>query len=311
MLNSNELFKPVGIYPAMATPFHDNGKVNEKELRRMVNWYIERKVHGLFPMGSTGEFVHLGIEEKAGVMRIVKDEAAGRVPVIPGITDSCYARCIELAHIARDMGCSAALVAPPYYYTLPQEMIEAHFEEIARTLPDLPLVLYNIPLFATPIDYNVIQRLSRYKNIVAMKDSSGSMVDLQHFMDKIRIAGEELHILIGRDEMFYPSLVVGARGVMSGCSSIAPEIMVEIYEAFHSKDHERALTVQRSILEILRTIFAVPFPLGVKMALECRGFNLGPARQKLSSAEQYNYFKVESRMYKNLNKLLGDQLVVD
>ncbi len=141
-----------------------------------------------------------------------------------------------------------------------------------------------------------------------MKDSSGSMVDLLHFMDKIKIAGEELNILIGREEMLYSALNVGAHGTMTGSSGIIPEIMVEIYDSYQSGDHKRSLQIQFLMLNLVRAMFAVPFPLGFKAALGCRGFDFGSPKQKLSDADQYNYFKIKSRIFKIMKELLGDRL---
>lgn len=304
------MFRPSGVYPAMMTPFDEKGRVFEKELRRLTSWLIGQGVNGLCPLGTVGEFIHLNMKEKQGVAKTVVDEADGRVPVISGTTESCYSISVQLITQVREAGCHGALIGPPYYLPATQEIIEAHFEEICRAVPDFPVIIYNIPLFSTPISYDVVKRLSRLKNVVGMKDSSGSMVDLLHFMDKIRIAGEELNIMIGREEMFFPSLMVGAKGSITGTASVVPELMVEIYSAWERNDYERALKVQFSILYLIRAMFAIPFPLGFKAALECRGFYMGEPKLKLSSSEHYNYSKVKSRIFKILSQLLGEKMHV-
>lgn len=309
MESNNNYFRPSGVYPAMLTPFDSDGNVNEKELRKYVSWLIKQGVHGLFPLGSAGEFIHMETSEKVKVMEIVVNEADGRVPVTPGTTETCSKKCINLTKIARDLGCKAAVISPPYYFPASQEIIEAHYEEVATALPDFSIILYNIPLFSTPICYDVVKRLSRIDNVVAMKDSSGSMVDLLHYMDKIKVAGEDLNILIGREEMLYSALNVGAKGTMTGSSGIIPEIMVEIYDSFMEGDFNRSLELQFSMLNLVRAMFACPFPLGFKAALECRGFEFGEPKQTLSDADQYNYFKIKSRIYKIMKQLLGDRLV--
>lgn len=308
MSQTKSWFKPRGVYPAMLTPFDEEGNVNEKELRRMTDWLIRKGLHGLFPLGSCGEFIHLNFEEKVRVMEIVVDEAGGRIPVTPGTTETSFSKCLALTKKARDAGCQAVVISPPYYFPASQEIIEAHFEEIIRELPDFPLILYNIPLFSTPISYDVVKRLSRFNNVVGMKDSSGSMVDLLHYMDKVKIAGEDLSILTGREEMLFSALMMGAGGTMSATPGIIPEVMMEIYHAWQEGDYNRAIKAQFSMLNLVRAMFAVPFPLGFKVALEFRGFKLGEPMQKLSDAEQYNLFKVKSRIYKIMRQLLGDQL---
>lgn len=293
----------------MVTPFDDKGNVNETELRKYVSWLIDSGVSGLFPLGSVGEFIHMSFEEKVKVMEIVVDEAAGRVPVVPGTADSCAAKCIELTKAAKAIGCQSVVVAPPYYFPASQEIIEEHYVQLAKALPDFPIVLYNIPLFAQPISYDVVKRLSRMDNIVGMKDSSGSMVNLMHFMDKIKIAGEELNILIGREEMFLAGLMAGAKGTMSATVGVVPEIMSGIYNSWEQKDYDHAGQLQFSVLNLIRAMFALPFPIGFKAAMDIRGFNMGKPKQPLSPADQYNYSMVKSRIHKVLNQRLGENIL--
>jgi 4-hydroxy-tetrahydrodipicolinate synthase len=304
-------FKPTGVYPAMATPFTASGNIDEAEMRRYVRWLIKQGVHGLFPLGSIGEFIHLETEEKMKILEIVVDEAGGKVPVIPGTTASSTDKCVKLTRTARDMGCQGAVISPPYYYPVSQGIIEAHFETVAKALPDFPIILYNIPLFSTPITYDVVKRLSHLDNVVAIKDSSGSMVDLLHFYDKIRIAGEDLNILVGREEMFLAALSMGSHGTMTASSGIIPEIMLEIYDSFQAGDFSKALRTQFSMLNLVRAMFAAPFPLGFKAALECRGFVFGEPKQMLSDTEEENFLKVKSEIYKIIKQLLGDRLAAN
>lgn len=269
------MFKPEGVYVAMLTPFTEGGSINEEEMRRIVDFLCESGVHGLFPVSSVGEYVHMTQEEKVQLMKIVVDQSRGRVKVTPGVGSTHPSDSIFLAEKAKEMGCDGVVVAPPYFYPLSQEMIEKYFETISDTI-DLPIILYNIPLFSQPLSYDVVKRLSRRKNIVAMKDSSGSMVDFLHFMDKIRIIGEDTYFLTGREETLLPCLMMGGKGCMTATSGILPEIMVGIYEEWKKGNYDQAKELQFSILLVIRAMFALPFPLGFKVALETRGFNMGP-----------------------------------
>jgi 4-hydroxy-tetrahydrodipicolinate synthase len=302
------MFKPEGIYVAMITPF-ENGSINETVVRQIVDFTIEKGVHGIFPISSVGEFIHLDFEEKVYLMQIVHDQARGRVPITPGIASTRPKDCIRLARKAQETGCEAVVVAPPYYYPISQDNMERHFEMISDAI-DIPIILYNIPLFAPPISYDVVKRLSRRKNIVAMKDSSGSMVDLLHFMDKIRLIGEDLSFLVGREEILFPGLMVGARGCMTATAGILPEVMVGIYDAWREGDYEKARTLQFSILLLIRAMFSAPFPLGFKTALEARGFKMGPPQQPLSEAEYFRFAGTKSRIEKIMKPILNqlDQL---
>jgi dihydrodipicolinate synthase/N-acetylneuraminate lyase len=292
----------------MITPF-ENGSINETVVRQIVDFTIEKGVHGIFPISSVGEFIHLDFEEKVYLMQIVHDQARGRVPITPGIASTRPKDCIRLARKAQETGCEAVVVAPPYYYPISQDNMERHFEMISDAI-DIPIILYNIPLFAPPISYDVVKRLSRRKNIVAMKDSSGSMVDLLHFMDKIRLIGEDLSFLVGREEILFPGLMVGARGCMTATAGILPEVMVGIYDAWREGDYEKARTLQFSILLLIRAMFSAPFPLGFKTALEARGFKMGPPQQPLSEAEYFRFAGTKSRIEKIMKPILNqlDQL---
>jgi N-acetylneuraminate lyase/4-hydroxy-tetrahydrodipicolinate synthase len=303
-------YKPEGVYPAMLTPFDSEGDVNEPVLRRLTSWLIAQGVDGLFPLGSSGESIHLDLEEKVRMIEIILDEAKGSVPVTPGTSDSCAENTIRLTERARDLGCNAAVVAPPYYYRVTQEQIERHYEEVVKAVPDFPIILYNSPLFCTPIGYDVVKRLSRFENVIGMKDSSGSMVDLIHFMDKVRAAGEDINILVGREEILFPALALGAKGTMSATVGVVPEIMTTIYSSWKKGDFERARELQFSFLSLLRAMFVPPLPLGFKAALEVRGFDMGEPKQVISNAEQYNLFKVTRRIEKVMKLLLGDATVV-
>jgi dihydrodipicolinate synthase/N-acetylneuraminate lyase len=298
------MFKPEGIYVAMMTPFED-GSINETVVRQLVDFVIEKGVHGIFPISSVGEFIHLDLEEKVFLMQVIHDQARGRVPVTPGIASTRPKECIFLAQKAQEIGCEAVVVAPPYYYPISQDNMERHFEMISDAV-DIPLILYNIPLFATPISYDVVKRLSRKKNVAAMKDSSGSMVDLLHYIDKIRLIGEDLSILVGREDILFPALMVGAKGCMTATAGILPEVMVGIYDAWRERNYEKAKDLQFSILLLIRALFAAPFPLGFKTALEVRGFKMGPPQQPLSDAEYFKFLGIKSRIEKIMKPILDN-----
>jgi N-acetylneuraminate lyase/4-hydroxy-tetrahydrodipicolinate synthase len=297
------MFKPEGVYVAMLTPFDEAGSIDEAELRRIVDFQINGGVDGLFPISSVGEFIHMSREEKFRMMEIVVDQNKGRVKITPGVGSSNPAESICLAQKAKDLGCDGVVVAPPYFYQMSQENIEKYFEAIADGV-NIPNILYNIPLFTQPLSYDVVKRLARHKNIVGMKDSSGSMVDFMHFMDKIKIAGEEIHMLTGREETLFPCLMVGGKGCMTATSGILPEIMVDIYEAWKKGEYENARQLQTSILLILRTMFALPFPLGFKLGMEMRGFKMGPPKQPLSDAERFKYRNLKTRIEKIMGGIL-------
>jgi len=297
------MFKPEGIYVAMLTPFKQDGRIHEQEMRRMVDFQIEKGVDGLFPVSSVGEYIHMTCEEKVALMEMVHDQAKGRVAITPGVGSSQPADSIFLAEKAREIGCDAVVIAPPYFFPLSQNMIEKYFETIIDAV-DIPVILYNIPLFTQPLGYDLVKRLARRPNVVGMKDSSGSMVDFLHFMDKIRLVEEEMNFLTGREETLLPCLMMGGKGCMTATSGILPEAMVEIYQRFLSGDYETARKQQFSILLAIRSMFALPFPLGFKVAMEMRGFEMGPPKQPLSDADQFQFKTMKVRIQKVLQPII-------
>ena len=206
-----------------------------------------RGVNGLFPISSVGEFIHLTRDEKVRMMEIVADQNRGRVRITPGVGSSHPAESVYLAEKAKALGCDGIVIAPPYFFPLSQEMVEKYFETIIDAV-DIPVILYNIPLFTQPLSYDVVKRLSRRRNVVGMKDSSGSMVDFMHFMDKIKLIKGEMNFLTGREETLFACLMVGGKGCMTATSGILPEIMVGIYNAWKEGDYDRARELQFSIL---------------------------------------------------------------
>jgi 4-hydroxy-tetrahydrodipicolinate synthase len=300
------MFRPEGVFIPLMTPFREDGSVNEKVVRQIVSFLVGKGVDGLFPLSSVGEFIHLSFEEKIALMEIVMDEARGRVAVTPGATGTHPEEVIALARKAAEIGCQAVVIGPPYFYPINQDNLERHFEIIADAV-QIPIILYNIPLFSPAISYDVVERLFRRNNFVGMKDSSGSMVDLMHYLDKIRSVAQRPAVMVGREEIFYPALMVGASGCLSATCGILPEIMVGIYRAWQEKKYEQAYELQLSILPLLRAMFSAPFPLGFKTAMELRGFRMGPPKQPLSASEKDRFSSTKGLIEKIMRFILDDR----
>lgn len=276
------MFKLSGIYPAMLTPLHDDGTVNEAELRRLVDFYIDRGLNGLFPVGSVGEGVHLSHSERLRCMSIVASQAAGRVPVTPGVPGSHPQACLELVREAAALGCQAVVVTPPYFYRPDARVVEQFFRTIADQSP-LPVILYNIPLFTQPLPYELVARLAEHPNVAGMKDSSGSMVDFLHFQDCIRLRGADIPLLTGREDMVLPALLMGGKGSMNATAAVMPELMSAIWQHLQAGETDEALRLQRALLAPIRLMFP-GLPNGFKLALQLRGFDMGRPLLPLDAA---------------------------
>ncbi|MCE5251053.1 dihydrodipicolinate synthase family protein [bacterium] len=296
-------YKPEGIAPAMLTAFDGDGSINEEVMGDIVDFCIASGCKMLFAVSSVGEFVHMETDEACRLMTVVKKAARGRVPVLVGVTASHFEKSIEFAKYAREIGCDGIVCSPPYYYTVTQDIIERHYELLAEAVPDMSIIMYNIPLFSTPLSYDLVKRVSMIPNVVAMKDSSGSMVDLTHFMDKIRLVGSDVNVLAGREEIVFPATMIGGKGAMVGTANIFPEIIVKIYNSTLAGDYETARNLQFAICLAIRTMFSVPFPAGFKAAMEVRGFNMGPLKVALTEADKAKTEGCKKRLHSILSEL--------
>src|SRR5262245_16288967 len=171
-----------GIFTPNIVPLDSRGQIAEAELRRYTDWLIDRGVHGLYPNGSTGEFTRFTAEERRRIIAIVVDQAAGRVPVLDGGAEANTRETIKACEHDNERGAQAVAIASPFYYKARPTAVYAYIKEIADNSP-IDVTLYNIPMFASPIDVPTVQRLAEEcPRVAAIKDSSG---DLPHMMRMI------------------------------------------------------------------------------------------------------------------------------
>jgi 4-hydroxy-tetrahydrodipicolinate synthase len=269
-------FVPRGIIPAMVTPIDDTGRINESALRKLTNHLIDGGSHGLFPVGSQGEFFALTFEQKKEVIRITVDETRGRVPVYAGTGAVTTREAIETTKMARDLGVSAVSVLTPYFVTPNQKELIEHYVTIAKAVPDLPILLYSNPdRTQVPFPVATVLELAAVDNIVGIKDSSGDMSLTGEYIRLTR--GMNFHVLAGRDTLIYATLCYGGKGSICATANVDPRVPVEIYEAFIVGDHKRALDAQFRLAP-LRIAFGLgTFPAVIKEALNMIGIEAGPA----------------------------------
>lgn len=256
-----------GALTALITPFRD-GAVDEPALRDLVEWQIQSGIDGLAPCGSTGESATLTHEEHERVVKITIEQARKRVPVIAGTGSNATAEAIRLTASARAMGADGALLISPYYNKPTQEGIFKHYKLIAASV-DLPLVVYNIPgRTASNIAPETFARLSEIKNIVGVKEASGSMDQVS---DILRLCGDRLAILSGDDALTLPIMALGGKGVISTASNVMPREMRELAAAALAGDFQRARVVHYRMLPLLRMLFIETNPIPLKCALALMG----------------------------------------
>lgn len=286
-----------GIFCPNIVPFQKDGSIHEEELRKIISWLIEKGIHGLYPNGSTGEFARLSFEERLRVVEIIADENRGRLPILAGAAENSIDLVIRAAERYAKMGVRAISVTGPYFFKVSAEGVEAYFREVSRRSP-LDIVLYNIPQFANEIPVDVVHRLAAdCPNIVGIKDSSRDMPRFMHTLSRLRKARPDFSILIGCEEILYPSLMMGGDGGTIASSGVVPEPIVKIYNDFLAGRHEECLRVQFKLLELIEVMLkAGNFPEGFRAGVALRGFLPGPTRQPISEKEQEFLGDMKDRM---------------
>ena len=275
-----------GIYTPNLVPFRDDGRINEDELRRLVNWLIEKGITGLYPNGSTGEFIRLSFEERKRVIQIVAEETRGRVPILAGAAESNLTMILDACRAYADLGCTAVSITGPYYYKVSQESIEHFFRELARQSP-IDIVLYNIPQFSNEISVPVLTRLALdCPRIVGVKDSSRDFPRFLNTLHAIKGQRPEFSCLIGCEEILFPTLLMGGDGGTIATSGVVPEVVMKLYREFTRGNLEEAKRIQFKLLDLINAmLYGTNFPEGFRAGMSLRGFNLGTTRQLLSPRE--------------------------
>ncbi|MBM3998157.1 MAG: dihydrodipicolinate synthase family protein [Planctomycetes bacterium] len=276
-----------GIYTPNIVPLDPNGDIHECELRRYVDWLIERGVHGLYPNGSTGEFLRFTAEERRRVIEIMADQTAGRVPILAGAAEANTRETIKACEYYHSLGVRAVAIVAPFYYRLSPSGVYAYFREIARNSP-IDITLYNIPMFASPIDVPTVARLAEEcDRVVAIKDSSG---DLPHMMRMIAAVGPlrpDFSFMTGWDAALMPMLLIGCDGGTNATSGVVPEITRKLYDLTLSERLDEARALQYRLLKLFDTmIYSSEFPEGFRAALRLRGFATGVGRQPQAENQQ-------------------------
>lgn len=280
------MFKPVGIMPALVTPFTSDGKsVDEDQIRRLVGRVVELGVHGVVPCGTTGEFVNMTTEEKKKVIDIVVDEVNGKVAVVAGTGASGTDQALEMTLYAKNVGADAALIVTPYYLKPTSRGIFEHFFTIASKT-DFPIILYNIPqCTGLPLPWQMVEDLAQISNIVGLKDSSGQLSFILAVLEKVR---DKINVMCGHDEVVTAALAAGASGAILASANFIPDIWVEIYDNVIRGDLQRARELQYQVQKIAR-IIAQSGPVGAKEALKLMGFEVGSVRLPLSVGGELTY----------------------
>ena len=256
-----------GAIVAIVTPFK-NGKVDEEALRGLIEFQIENGTDAIVPCGTTGESPVLSHEEHDKVIEITVDAVKKRVPVIAGTGSNSTSEAIRLTKHAHEVGADGVLVVCPYYNRPTQEGLYQHYKALAEAVP-IPIIVYNIQS-RTGVNMNTdtLARLAKIKNIVGVKEASGS---LKQMAEVISACGEDFTVLSGDDFFTFPLMCLGGHGIISVVSNIAPGAVAQIVDAFMAGDMKKARELHFKMTPLVDAMFIETNPAPVKAALAIMG----------------------------------------
>lgn len=286
-----------GIFTPNLVPYDDAGNICEGELRRYIDWLIERGVHGLYPNGSTGEFTRFTPDERRRIVEIIADQTRGRVPILAGAAEANVQETLSACEFYAGLGVRAVAIVAPFYYKLSPASVYAYFKEIGDNTP-IDVTLYNIPMFASPIDVPTVQRLSEEcERIVAIKDSSGDLPHMIRMMQAVRPNRPDFAFLTGWDAALMPMLLIGCDGGTNASSGVVPEMTRKLYDLTLSSRLDEARKLQYDLVTLFDTmIYSAEFPEGFRAAVGLRGFQMGRGRQPLSDEQQTDLTALSSTL---------------
>lgn len=289
-----------GIIPPIITPMRADESVNEEELRVQVERQISSGVHGIFCFGTNGECYILRDEEKERILRIVVEQAAGRVPVYAGTGSVGTEDTIRLSRMAQKNGADVLSIITPYFAAASQNELITHYTAVAAAV-SLPIVLYNIPArTGASLAPATVRKLTRVENIVGVKDSSGNFDNMLQYLEQTR--DTDFAVLSGNDSLILWNLLAGGAGGVSGCANVYPAVMAGIYDAYMAGDLPRAKELQDSIRSF-RDCFRFGNPNTiVKKAVEMLGYPVGGCRRPFNQIPEEGIAALKAVLDENQTK---------
>ncbi|ASW09452.1 4-hydroxy-tetrahydrodipicolinate synthase [Rhizobium sp. 11515TR] len=263
-----------GVYTVMITPLDEHGAVDLKALAAFTDWQVRQGIHGLIPLGSTGEFLSLSEEERDGVARTVIETVAGRVPVLIGAGAEDTRECVRLSRKAEAMGADGVMTIPPFYSTPTDDELVHHYRTIASAI-SIPIMVYNNPATANvDLKPELVERIAEIDGCDYIKEST---LEVTRVRDIIRLAGDNMTVFGGI--LGFESFVMGAQGWVAVASNIAPGPMARIFELVADEkkiDEARALYLHW--LPIIQAVGGQAYVAGSKSLLRHMGFGAGAPR---------------------------------
>ena len=281
-------FQPItGSIPALITPMLEDGSVDYASLRKLIEWHIAEGTDCIGVVGTTGESPTVNVAEHREIIRVSVEQAKGRVPIMAGCGANSTAEAIELAKFAQSVGADCQLQVVPYYNKPTQEGLYQHFKAIAEAVPDLPVILYNVPgRSVADMQHDTVLRLAQVPGIVGIKEATGNIERAQWL---IRDLPKEFAVYSGDDPTAIALMLCGGKGNVSVTANVAPRLMHELCVAAISGDIKKAMEIQFKLMPVHKNLFVEANPIPVKWAMARMGLCGGTLRlpmTELSKSQQ-------------------------
>ncbi|SDD86124.1 4-hydroxy-tetrahydrodipicolinate synthase [Sporomusa acidovorans] len=275
-----------GVIPPLVTPVDGQENVVETQLRNLIEYVLAGGVHGVFVLGSTGEFYGLDFDNQQRVVEITVDQVRGRVPVYVGASAITTRECVKLTRMAENLGAAAVSVLTPMFIQPTKAELYRHYETIAKST-GLPVLLYNNPdKTGVNLSADVVAKLADIDNIIGVKDSSGDMTLTAEMIR--RTQGKAFRVIAGRDMLIFATLAYGGYGTVAATANVAPKLVVEIYEKFMAGDLEGARAAQFRLAPLRLAFSLGSFPVVTKDALNLIGVPAGDPIRPVEHCSEAN-----------------------
>lgn len=274
-----------GSMVALVTPFTEDGSVNFKRVRELVEWHIQEGTDAILVLGTTAETPTLTTEEEDEIVRITIEQAAKRVPIVVGSGSNNTAKAIETSLKYEKMGADALLVISPYYNKANKQGMIQHFLAVADAV-NTPIILYNVPArTGISISYEILEAVCKHKNIVGIKEASGDMSLVSKFS---KLIDDNFTIYSGNDDINVPLMSLGGGGVISVLANILPGVSHDMAASALEGDFVKARELQIKYMDLINALFIETNPIPVKEAMNMLGLEAGGYRLPLYPMEEKN-----------------------
>ena len=286
------IFTGAGV--AIVTPMKADGEINYDKLKELIDFQINNSTDAIVICGTTGESATMTEQEHIEAIRFTADYVNKRVPVIAGTGSNCTKTAIELSREAQSAGVDAVLVVTPYYNKATQKGLIQHYTDVAKSI-DLPIIMYNVPSrTGCNIQPETAVKLAKeVDNIVAIKAATGNLSQESKTM---MLAEGALDMYSGEDGLIVPLMSIGAKGVISVLSNVAPQQTHDICAEFLAGNIEKARELQFKALPLVDALFCEVNPIPVKTALNLMGMEVGPLRMPLCEMEEANLNRLKTAL---------------